>query len=155
MFPPVTVVVVIYMSVHCTKVMSFYVRVRYVEWNFKGKFRNSTKLPNPCIQSCTQIGVRIASMEMKVQSTEMKLKTCNSWWRHETFSALLAICGEFPAQRPMTRSFDVFFDLRLNKRLSKQSWGWWFEALPRPLWRHSNVQNSCIQQPICVDITFQ
>ena len=44
----------------------------------------------------------------------------------ETFSALLAICagnspvpGEFPAQRPVTRSLDVFFDLRLNKRLSK------------------------------------
>ena len=39
----------------------------------------------------------------------------------ETFSALLAICagnspvpGEFPTQRPVTRSFDVFFDLRLN-----------------------------------------
>ena len=47
----------------------------------------------------------------------------HSWWRHqmETFSALLAICagnspatGEFPAQRPVTRSFDVFFDLRLK-----------------------------------------
>ena len=71
-----------------------------------------------------------------------------SWWRHqmETFSALLAICagnspvtGEFPAQRPVTRSFDAFFDLRLNKRLSKQSWGWWFETLSRPLWRHCNV----------------
>ena len=70
-----------------------------------------------------------------------------SWWRHqmETFSALLAICagnspvpGEFPAQRPVTRSFDVFFDLRLNKRLSKQSWGWWFETLSHPLWRHRN-----------------
>ena len=69
-----------------------------------------------------------------------------SWWRHqmETFSALLAICagnspvpGEFPAQRPVTRSFDVFFDLRLNKRLSKQSWGRWFETLS--LWRHCNV----------------
>ena len=52
----------------------------------------------------------------------------------EIFSALLALCagnspvtGEFPAQRPVTRSFDVFFDLRQNKRLSKQSWGWWFE----------------------------
>ena len=32
--------------------------------------------------------------------------------------------GEFPTQRPVTRSFDVFFDLRLNKRLSKQPWGW-------------------------------
>ena len=46
----------------------------------------------------------------------------------ETFSALLAICagnspvsGEFPAQRPVTRSFDVFFDLRMNERLSKHS----------------------------------
>ena len=63
----------------------------------------------------------------------------------ETFSALLAICagnspvpGEFPAQRPVTRSFDVFFDVRLNKRLSKQSCGWWFETLACPLWRHSN-----------------
>ena len=44
--------------------------------------------------------------------------------------------GEFPAQRPVTRNFDVFFDLRLNKRLRKQSWGWWFEMLSRPLWRH-------------------
>ena len=69
------------------------------------------------------------------------------WWRHqlETFSALLAICagnslvpGEFPAQRPVTRSFDVFFDFRLNKRLRKQSWGWWFETPSRPLWRHRN-----------------
>ena len=64
----------------------------------------------------------------------------------ETFSALLAICarnspvsGEFPAQRSVTRSFDVFFDLCLNKGLSKQSWGWWFETLPHPLWRHFNV----------------
>ena len=45
----------------------------------------------------------------------------------ETFSALLALCvgnspvtGEFPLQRPVTRIFDVFFDARLNKRLSKQ-----------------------------------
>ena len=38
------------------------------------------------------------------------------------------LCGEFPTQRPVTRSFDVFFDLRLNKRLSKQSWGWWFHC---------------------------
>ena len=50
------------------------------------------------------------------------------WWRHEmeTFSALLAMCagnspvaGEFPAQSPATRSFDVFFDLYLKKRLNK------------------------------------
>ena len=44
------------------------------------------------------------------------------------------LCGEFtgpgeiPAQRPVTRSFDVFFDLHLNKRFSKQSSAWWFET---------------------------
>ena len=50
-----------------------------------------------------------------------------SRWRHqmETFSALLGICaenspitGEFPIQRPVTRSFDGFFDLHPTKRLS-------------------------------------
>ena len=71
-----------------------------------------------------------------------------SWWCHqmETFSALLAICagnslvnGEFPAQRPVTRSFDVFFDLRLNKTLSKQWPGSWFEMPSCPSWPHCNV----------------
>ena len=38
------------------------------------------------------------------------------------------LCGEFRTQRPVTRSFDVFFHLRLNIRLGKQSWGWWFET---------------------------
>ena len=70
-----------------------------------------------------------------------------SCWRHqiETFSALLAICAgnspvidEFPALRSVTRSFDFLFHLRMNKRLSKQSWGWWFKTLSRPLWRHCN-----------------
>ena len=51
---------------------------------------------------------------------------------------IFRVPGEFPAQRPVTRSFDVFFDLRLNKRLSKQSWSWWFETLSHPLWRHCN-----------------
>ena len=48
----------------------------------------------------------------------------------ETFSALLALCagnssatGEFPSQKPVTRSFDVFFDLRLNKRLNNREAG--------------------------------
>ena len=63
----------------------------------------------------------------------------------ETFSALLALCagnsqvtGEFRSHRPATRSFNVFFDLRLSKRLSKQSSRRWFETPPRSLWRHRN-----------------
>ena len=46
--------------------------------------------------------------------------------------------GQFPTQRPVTRSFDVFFDLRLNKRSSKQPWGWWFETPSWTLWRQCN-----------------
>ena len=42
-------------------------------------------------------------------------------------------------QSPVTRSFDVFFDLRLNKRLSKQSWGCWFETPSRSLGRNAMV----------------
>ena len=49
------------------------------------------------------------------------------------------VTGELPSQRPVTRSFDVFFDLHLNKWLSKQSWRWWFETLSCPLWCHCNV----------------
>ena len=81
---------------------------------------NSSALAMELLQSCTK------------PST---YSWWESWWRHqmETFSALLALCvgnspvtGEFPAQR------------RLNKRSSKQSWGWWFETPSCSLWRHCN-----------------
>ena len=71
-------------------------------------------------------------------------------WRHqmEIFSALLALCvgnssvtGEFSSQRPVTRSFHVSFDMRLNKRLSKHSRRRWFETPLRPLCRHCNGIN--------------
>ena len=48
------------------------------------------------------------------------------------------VTSEFPTQRAVPRSFDIFFDLHLNKRLSKQSWGWWFETPSHPLWHHCN-----------------
>ena len=78
------------------------------------------------------VGIGIFTSWHDITATWWREST-NSWWRHQmgTFSALLALCsgnslvtGEFPAQRPVTCSFDVFFDLRLT-RLSKQSWGWW------------------------------
>ena len=63
------------------------------------------------------------------------------------------LCGEFTGHRwiPRTKASDkgcdVFFDLLPNERLSKPSWGWWFETPPRPLWRRSNVSyaNVCIE----------
>ena len=50
-----------------------------------------------------------------------------------------------PHKRPVTRRFDVFFDLRLNKLLSKQSWGWWFKTLSRTLRRHSYGHPSLVE----------
>ena len=85
----------------------------------------------------------------------------SSWWRHqmEIFSALLAIragnspvTGEFPTQRPGTRSFDVYFDLRTKERLSKQWWGWWFETLSRSLWRH---RNDCTSTCLATVLSYQ
>ena len=46
--------------------------------------------------------------------------------------------GEFPTQRPVTRSFGDFFDLRLNIGLSKQPGNWWFQTQSHPLCRHCN-----------------
>ena len=80
----------------------------------------------------------------------------------ETFSALLIIyagkspeTGEFPAQRPVTRSFGDFFDLRLNKRLSKHCWGWWFETPSCSLWRHSNALKTSEMYHSCWETTKQ
>ena len=75
---------------------------------------------------------------------------CMTLSNGKIYSALMAICAgnslvtdEFPAQRPVTQCFDVFFDLRLNKRLSKQWWGLWFETPSRPSWRHCNAWSPC------------
>ena len=79
-------------------------------------------------------------------------KTTSTWSLHQmdTFSALLTLCegnplviSGFPSQRPVKRSFDVFYDVRLNKRLSKQSRRWWYETPSRSLWRHCNDSGIC------------
>ena len=68
-------------------------------------------------------------------------------WNRNIFHVSGHLCGEFtahrwiPAWRPVTRSFDVFFDLRLNQRFSKQSVGWWFETPSHPLWHHCNISS--------------
>ena len=96
------------------------------------KLLNLSLLAQLC---CQEIKSRWA--DQRAHGNWIKLHFEISWWRHqmERFSVLLAICagnspvaGEFTEQRQETRTFDVFFDLCLNKRLSKQSWGWWFET---------------------------
>ena len=50
----------------------------------------------------------------------------------------LPVTSQFPTQRPVMWSFDVFFNLRLNKPLSKQSRGSWYKTQSRSLLRHCN-----------------
>ena len=83
----------------------------------------------------------VKSKSQEVINNDVMTWKCFShypWWRFqmETFSALLVFCagnspvtGEFTAQRPVTRSFDVFFDLRLNQQLSKTRVIWDANAL--------------------------
>ena len=71
-----------------------------------------------------------------------------SWLRHQmdAFSSLLAICagnspvtGEFPAQRPVTRSFDFFYLIctRINGWVNHRESG-----DLTSLWRHRNVADT-------------
>ena len=102
----------------------------------------------------------MAYSQCRYDATQYNVRCCipccshSIWWRHkmETFVCVTGplcgkftghrwnspVTGEFPAQRPVTRSFDVFIDLRLNKRLSKRSWGLWSETPSHSLWRHCN-----------------
>ena len=87
-----------------------------------------------------------------------------TWWRHQMkrfprhwpfVRGIHRSPVNFPAQRPVIRSFGVFFDLRPNEQLSKQSWGWWFETPSRLLWRHctSHSKVSTVQALMCVCYT--
>ena len=87
--------------------------------------------PGPwnCMAWCTRTGPELAKIMMTSSNEDI-------------FHITVRLCGEFTSefstQRPVTQSFDVFFDLRLNKQLNKQ-WGWWFGMTSRPLWRDCNV----------------
>ena len=50
------------------------------------------------------------------------------------------LCGEFTGDSPQKGQWRGALVFCLNKRLSKHSWGWWFETLSRPLWHHYNVK---------------
>ena len=102
--------------------------------------------PSSCQITATHLEIGTSRFDLLVRGYQMSYNISRrgiALWRHrmETFSALLALCeghpsvtGGFSSQRPVTRSFDVFLDLRVNKRLNKQSRCRWFETL---LWRHA------------------
>ena len=103
------------------------------------------------LQTISACHPTIAKMNIHTNPSSGTAHCILLWWRHQmdTYSASLALCegnppvtGGFPSQRPVTRNVDVFFDLRLSKRLSKQSKAWRFETPSRSLWRHLNELNS-------------
>ena len=117
----------------------------------RGMYYWKTPCANPCqLPNCLLGGLTVPILFKKIINNSKKVLPGNfimmTLSNGNNFLALLALCagnspgtGEFSAQKPVTRSFDVFSDLRLNKRLSQQSWGWWFETPSRSLWRHCKV----------------
>ena len=85
----------------------------------------------PCVVLC----------EYNIRQTELMMSSSNG----NIFCVTGPLWGKsnghrwIPPQMSATPSFDVFLDLRLNKRLSKQSRCRWFETPPCSLWRHCNV----------------
>ena len=73
-----------------------------------------------------------------------------SWWGEACCLFMMTSSNGniFRVTGHFVRGFDVFFDLRPDKRLSKQSRGWWFETPSHSLWRHRNVL--CFPMGICV-----
>ena len=97
-------------------------------------------------------GAKVLFRIGKSCSVSLHMSILNTWWRNqmETYFALLDLCvghspvvGEFPSQRPMMRSFDVFCRLHPHKRLSKQLIRRWFEVSWRSLKRHCNGVPVC------------
>ena len=91
-------------------------------------------------QVCLSLYVGFISL-VTIHSCGIKFQTAMMTSSNGISFALLDLCtgnssvnGDFPSQRPVTRSFDVFFGLRPNKRLSKQSRRWWFETPLSPSW---------------------
>ena len=100
-----------------------------------------SSLCNSCYKSIVAQTKRLPLNTQQCTCCKERLAFWLIWWRHQmaTMSALLALCeGNPPLLKAVTRIFEVFFDLRMNKRLSKQSRRRWFETTSRSLWRHCN-----------------
>ena len=88
-----------------------------------------------------------------VTQLECVLCPCATWLWHDDIIKWKHFPRNWPFHRsrwfPRTKASDAelwcFFDLSLNKRLSKQSLGWWFETQSRPLWRHCNEEGLSVR----------
>ena len=108
---------------------------------------------HPCVNEVTLQGIcKVGHILITTNTTQYMMTSSNG----NIFRVTGPLCGEFtgpgefPTQSPVTRSFDVSFDLRLYKRLSKQPWGWWFETLSWSLWRHTDENHVCYSWDVFV-----
>ena len=145
----------LYFSIHIELQVrcKFFVGVLRTNWvhiKIKGDCVCTGPVASLWYNTCCATNTRVCKSFMMTSSSGKK-------------SASLAICAgnspvtvEFPAQRPVTRGFDVFYDLRPNERLSKQSWVWWFETPSRPLWRHSYAlqRNEIFTAPDVIGLVY-
>ena len=99
-------------------------------------------------------------LTMRIKDFSVHMSQHDTWWiihahyciyimtssNGNIFHVTSLLCGEItghrwilPAHRPVMRSFDVFFDLCLNRQLGKQWRPRWFEMPSRSLWCHCNA----------------
>ena len=141
-----------YLILHLSKHLSKQSRRRWFEMPWRSLWRHSNgipdnTLPQPLMHVCPTWSQCVKTYTRIFRNIEGHIFIMTS--SNGNISTWLVL-GELPAQMPVTRTFDIFFDVRLNKRLSKQSWGWWLDMPSCSLWRHCNVHahlsyaNSCI-----------
>ena len=123
---------------------TFYIAKYYkMRWNlFYWTFAEELSVISPAEFAKTPARFQSNRWSLGKHDDVIKWKHFRSYWPfvrgiHRT------TVGRFPPQRPVTRSFDVIFDLRLNKRLNKQSGRWWSGTPSLSLWRHCNVLQYC------------
>ena len=107
----------------------------------------SFKLNGKTVVGICGSSMKIISHGHQVSNDMLILKIHDDVIKWQHFPRYWSFVGEsigdrwIPLTKPMTQSFDVFFDLHLNKLLSKQSGRRWFETPSRFLWRHCNIND--------------
>ena len=97
-------------------------------WWHNGVSRGGSR----CCEYCgTHTGIYLWSLSCCIYYIMMTSSNGNIFRDTGPLRGNSPVTGEFSAQIPVTWSFDVFSDLRLNNRLSRQSWSWWFETPAR------------------------
>ena len=133
---------------HFVTEMCAYVHISVIKWCI---VRYETDALRDIFQEQTLVRLKIKTLLFSMTKLQMSSAQFRSFCSDLNVLTLLLlnmmtssngnifrVTGHLCTQRPVTRSFDVYFDLRPNERLNKQSWGWWFETPSHPYWRHRN-----------------